>query len=155
MLHCLVSTMVAPCSFAMCDSIHLRVHVGGSDAVLACLPGVGARRWMRRREGGGGVGEEMWLYSRETEGRRGFWMFPAERFREVAAREQNGKLRSPSLGLHNLQANDKTGYCVIKQFLIFHRLPMVFRGSVNPNEEMSTVYVCNKKAIRFFLLGRF
>lgn len=78
------------------------------------------------------------------------WILTAE-----SRPQRDGKLRSPSLGLHNLQANDKTGYCVIKQFLIFHRLPMVFRGSVNPNEEMSTVYVCNKKAIRFFLLGRF
>ena len=70
----------------------------------------------------GNVREEMWLYNREM--RRGGWILTAERFREVAAREQNGKLRSPSLGLHNLQADDKTGYCVIKQLLFCDSLPM-------------------------------
>ena len=80
------------------------------------------------------------------------WILTAE-----SRPQRDGKLRSPSLGLHNLQANDncdKTGYCVIKQSLIFDRLPMVFRGFMNLNKELSTVYRSNKKALRFFLLGR-
>ena len=36
------------------------------------------------------------------------------------SRAKDGKLRSTSPGLHNLQANDKIGYCVIRQFFIFH-----------------------------------
>lgn len=63
------------------------------------------------------------------------WILTAE-----SRPQRDGKLRSPSLGLHNLQANDKTGYCVIKQFLIFDRLPMVFRGFMNLKEELSTGY---------------
>ena len=78
------------------------------------------------------------------------WILTAE-----SRPQRDGKLRSPSLGLHNLQANDKTGYCVIKQFSIFDRLPMVFRGCMNLNEELSTVYGPNKIALRFSLLGRF
>jgi hypothetical protein len=46
-----------------------------------------------------------------AEGRGNVWILKASR---KPPSDSRGKLRWPSLGLHNLQANDKTGYRVIK-----------------------------------------
>ena len=104
---------------------------------------------MRRRERV--VSANKCGYTIADEGRRGVFWQSAESLRDVAAGE-HGKLRSPSLGLHNLQANDKTGFCVIKRLFVFDILPMVFREFMDSNKQPGTMYEYREKRTLLVLL---